>query len=78
MLYFMGASPASPGTGLYACIFFAGILYGKKGYRFNLLRRINNREILWSLRGIVDAQTPRRTYGAPNHSAAVPPFLYQR
>ncbi|MDR1128971.1 MAG: hypothetical protein LBL20_06635 [Treponema sp.] len=30
-----GASPAPPGTGLYACIFFA---CGKKGYRFYPLR----------------------------------------
>jgi hypothetical protein len=31
----LGASPAPPGTGLYACIFFA---CGKKGYRFYPLR----------------------------------------
>jgi hypothetical protein len=31
----LGASPAPPGTGLSACIFFAS---GKKGYRFNPLR----------------------------------------
>jgi hypothetical protein len=31
----LGASPALPGTGLYACIFFA---CGTKGYRVNPVR----------------------------------------
>jgi hypothetical protein len=33
-----GASPAEPGTGLSACIFYPPALYRAKGYRFYPLR----------------------------------------